>query len=191
MNELCLLQQTGYLTIDHFEGRDVVLRYPNKEVTASMASLYSKFLLKGKTFADIGIRDIPRIFTEGTGDDVVSVFNNVLLNTTYGNHQIENEYQCRNAMALILFGAGLDPDIEKHNVYGRSDLELKIANRRWIFEFKFAKKESQEQNLLKQAEDQIRKRRYGEGDLFHREVTRIALVYSAPKKQITQWQIVV
>lgn len=189
MNELCLLQQTGYLTIDHFEGGDVVLKYPNKEVTASMASLYSKFLLKGRTLVDIGIRDIPRIFANGTVSEVISVFNNVLLNTTYGNRQIENEHQCRNAMALILFGAGLDPDLEKHNIYGRSDLELKIANRRWVFEFKFAKIPTQEQGLLKQAVDQIRSRRYGEGDLFHREVIRIALVYSAHEKQITQWQI--
>lgn len=190
LNELCMLQQTGYLTIDRFDGNEVVLKYPNLEVIESMASLYTPVLLGGKTLNDMGNENVKGIFETGTAGQVISLFNSILLNMSYNSFPLKNEFHCRDAMALILFGAGMHPDIEKHNMLGRSDLDVGLAKRRWVIEFKYAKRASQEAQLLDAAEHQILQRRYGDGDLLEREVIRVAAVYSAEEKQVTKWKVV-
>lgn len=45
-------------------------------------------------------------------------------------------------------------DLENHTALGRSDLEVETGNRRWIFEFKFAKDEEEVGTLLEQAVEQ-------------------------------------
>ena len=190
IGELSLLQQTGYLTIDQYDGKDVVLKYPNLEVAESLASLYSKALLKGKTVNQIGGSNVREIFQTGTVRQVIDIFNKILLNIPYDRHVLENEYQCRNSVALILFGAGLRPEMEKHNLIGRSDMEVCIGNRHWVFEFKFSKDEARAAALLDAAVDQIKIKRYGEGELDGRELIRVAAVFSARKREIILWDVV-
>ena len=191
LNELSLLQQTGYPTIDRFDGKEVILKYPNLEVTESMAALYSKVLLKGKTLNQLGSSNVKAEFETGTPDSIISIFNNILLNLSYGSYKVpDGELACRDALALVLFGAGLHPDIEKHNAFGRSDLEVCTSSRHWVFELKFARNEAQEDELLQKAVEQTIQRRYGEGDLNNRKLIRIAAVYSAGRKQISRWKVV-
>ena len=61
-----------------------------------------------------------------------------------------------------MIGAGIDVVVEKHTALGRSDLEVETGNRRWIFEFKFAKDEE--------------------------EVNRMALVFDAAQRRFVAWQ---
>lgn len=49
-----------------------------------------------------------------------------------------------------MIGAGIEVVVEKHTAFGRSDLEVEMGNRRWIFEFKFAKDEEEVGALLEQ-----------------------------------------
>ena len=54
LNDLALLAQTGYLTIKRREMDTFFLGYPNWEVAATMATLYSTQLLNQKTLPQIG-----------------------------------------------------------------------------------------------------------------------------------------
>ena len=169
----------------------MILKYPNLEVTESMAALYSKVLLKDKTLNQLGSSNVKAEFETGTPDSIISIFNNILLNLSDGSYKVpDGELACRDALALVLFGAGLHPDIEKHNAFGRSDLEVCTSSRHWVFELKFARNEAQEDELLQKVVEQTIQRPYGEGDLNNRKLIRIAAVYSAGRKQISRWKVV-
>lgn len=49
-----------------------------------------------------------------------------------------------------MIGAGIEVVVDKHTALGRSNLEVENGNRRWIFEFKFAKDEEEVGALLEQ-----------------------------------------
>ena len=91
--------------------------------------------------------------------------------------------QCRALLQVLLIGAGIDVVVEKHTALGRSDLEVETGNRRWIFEFKFAKDEEEVGALLEQAVKQVRSRRYGES-----ASNRMALVFDAAQRRFVAWQ---
>lgn len=97
------------------------------------------------------------------------------------------EMQCRALLQVLLIGAGIDVVVEKHTALGRSDLEVETGNRRWIFEFKFAKDEEEVGALLEQAVEQVRSRRYGES-ASAKELNRMALVFDAAQRRFVAWQ---
>ena len=86
-----------------------------------------------------------------------------------------------------MIGAGIDVVADKHTAFGRSDLEVETGNRRWIFEFKFAKDEEEVGALLEQAVEQVRSRRYGES-ASAKELNRMALVFDAAQRRFGAWQ---
>ena len=48
----------------------------------------------------------------------------------------------------ILLWCGLNPIVEHHNSKGRSDLEVKVGARYWVFEFKVCNSENDGKELL-------------------------------------------
>lgn len=64
---------------------------------------------------------------------------------------------------MYLETGGIDDlQIEKHNAFGRSDLEFSAGERYYVLELKFAKKTSDENRMLGDAVKQIKERHYGE-----------------------------
>ncbi|MGN1149367.1 MAG: PD-(D/E)XK nuclease domain-containing protein [Sutterella sp.] len=75
-----------------------------------------------------------------------------------------------------------------HKALGRSDLETDAGTRHWVFEFKYAKDDSQEDAKLQQGEQQIRSRRYGQSDRT-KCLMRAVLVFSGAQRQFVRWKL--
>lgn len=86
-----------------------------------------------------------------------------------------------------MIGAGIEVVVDKHTALGRSNLEVENGNRRWIFEFKFAKDEEEVGAWLEQAVEQVRSRRYSESARA-KELNRMALVFDAAQRRFVAWQ---
>lgn len=183
-----LLVQTGYLTIKKvLPNNGVILGYPNQEVAVSMAQLYADKLLSGKVYMAHDGLALEEILAYRTADDVVARFNEVLNALDYKDYPIRDEATCRAYLQVLLIGADLVPQVELHTALGRSDLEVNVAHRRWLFEIKYASDEDAVAGLLDKAVDQMQSRRYGETP-HGKELVRVALVFSARKRRFVAWQ---
>ena len=49
---------------------------------------------------------------------------------------MKDEAFLRAYVQVYFSGAGLEPKVEQHNAHGRSDLEVSVGERHWVFEFK-------------------------------------------------------
>ena len=86
---------------------------------------------------------------------------------------------------MYLAGGGVDVAIEKHNAFGRSDLEFAIAGRYFVIELKYARGADNVQKLLCDATEQMLKRHYGQGAKSEVQLIRMALVYAQRERQFT------
>lgn len=84
--------------------------------------------------------------------------------------------------------AGLSPRVECHNTHGRSDLEVTSGERHIVLELKYCNSNSPKR-LLKEAIEQMEKRRYGM-QAEEKELLRIAFVFSGSERRITEWSVV-
>ena len=84
-------------------------------------------------------------------------------------------------------GSALIPEVEKHSALGRSDLEVAVGSRRWVFEFKFAHSSDEVENLLEEGEEQMRSRRYGEG-IDSRALHRAVLVFNGAARRFEAYR---
>ena len=157
-----LLKQSGYLTIKGLAGGVYFrLGYPNREVAQSMAQLYASELLRGGSIADSGVPMLSKILSSESPATVVHYFNRALSSIDDAQYPIRSEAACRACLQVLLIGAALLPRVEVHNALGRSDMEVEVGRRHWVFEFKFAERDEQTQRLLAEGLDQVRSRRYG------------------------------
>ncbi len=186
-----LLFQAGYLTIREMRSNGfAVLGYPNREVAVSMAQLYAGELLKGKPIEGVGEPLISETMAAGTLDDVVRRFNQAVGAIDYLRYPIKDEAACRAYLQVLLIGAAMLPKVENHSALGRSDLEVDVGARRWVFEIKFARKSSDAQKCFEEAAKQISARRYGM-TYSGKEILRAALVFSGQERRFAAWKSVV
>ena len=123
-----------------------------------------------------------------TAKEVVEQFNAALSAIDYQRYPIVDEASCRAYLQVLLIGAAMIPRVEVHNALGRSDMEVQVGLRHWVFEFKFAQKSSEVETLLNEALSQIQSRRYGEtGD--GKELIRVALVFNAEQRRFSAWKV--
>ena len=183
-----LLTQAGYLTIKEKVGGDYVrIGYPNEEVSRSMAQLYAGELLKGRNIAQSGVPILAKVMASETPQTVVDYFNRALGSIDYVRYPIANEAACRAYLQVLLIGAALVPKVEVHNTHGRSDMEVEVGDRHWIFEFKYAGTDSAVETLLKEAVEQMKTQHYGES-LSGRQPIRVALVFEGQQRRFVAWQ---
>lgn len=90
---------------------------------------------------------------------------------------------------VYLAGAGLDPKVERHNAHGRSDLEVKVGARLWVFELKTAYEGKSADAALQEAVGQLTSRRYGEQDAAEK-LERVAFVFSLSGRRFVRWAAV-
>lgn len=83
--------------------------------------------------------------------------------------------------------ASLRPRIEVHNAKGRSDLEVVVDNRYWVFELKYVAKNSEAPVSLEKAISQMRDRRYGVWYAQGKDLVRLALVFSEEERAFVAW----
>ena len=182
INQNVLMCQTGYLTLrsDLNKTSTVALGIPNGEIYKALNRLLANNIFKGNT--DI-TDDYGRSLLEvGTVDDIINLFNSALNSVSYDNYPIVSESSVQNMLKLYLLGAHQKVLSELHEAKGRADLVVNTDNRRIVFEFKYAKNETEAKSKLLDAVEQIKTRDYGNIVPKKTELLRIAAVFNAAPK---------
>jgi hypothetical protein len=182
INQNVLMCQTGYLTLrsDLNKTSTVALGIPNGEIYKALSRLLANNIFKGNT--DI-TDDYGRSLLEvGTVDDIINLFNSALNSVSYDNYPIVSESSVQNMLKLYLLGAHQKVLSEVHEAKGRADLVVNTDNRRIVFEFKYAKNETEAKSKLLDAVEQIKTRDYGNIVPKKTELLRIAAVFNADPK---------
>ena len=192
INQNVLMCQTGYLTLrsDLNKTSTVALGIPNSEIYKALNRLLANNIFKGNT--DI-TDDYGRSLLEvGTVDDIINLFNSALNSVSYDNYPIVSESSVQNMLKLYLLGAHQKVLSEVHEAKGRADLVVNTDNRRIVFEFKYAKNETEAKTKLSEAVEQIKTRDYGNILPKKAELIRIAAVFNADPKvrAFTEFQLV-
>ena len=192
INQNVLMCQTGYLTLrsDLNKTSTVALGIPNGEIYKALNRLLANNIFKGNT--DI-TDDYGRSLLEvGTVDDIINLFNSALNSVSYDNYPIVSESSVQNMLKLYLLGAHQKVLSEVHEAKGRADLVVNTDNRRIVFEFKYAKNETEAKSKLLDAVEQIKTRDYGNIVPRKDELLRIAAVFNAAPKvrAFTEYQAV-
>ena len=182
INQNVLMCQTGYLTLrsDLNKTSTVALGIPNGEIYKALNRLLANNIFKGNT--DI-TDDYGRSLLEvGTVDDIINLFNSALNSVSYDNYPIVSESSVQNMLKLYLLGAHQKVLSEVHEAKGRADLVVNTDNRRIVFEFKYAKNDTEAKSKLHDAVEQIKTRDYGNIVPNKTELLRIAAVFNADPK---------
>ena len=183
-----LLAQAVYLTIKASDGAQVLLGCPNKEVYMSMANLHVRQMTKnGASLTDANGMKPADVFSSQPADKVIEFLNRMYNGLNYQHYPIKDEAGACSHLQTLLIGGAWMPEVEKHHAHGRSDLEVTAGRRRWVFEFKCARRSAQTEALLQEAIVQIRSRHYGETP-HGLDLIRVAVVFDAQARQITAWR---
>ncbi len=190
LSDVGLLTQAGYLTIKSIEyGDTVFVDYPNAEVRRAMAQLYTEQLLSGKSAGQVGAGPIVQVLSTESAQSLYRILNRLFASIDYLQYPVKNEHSVRAFTQVYMAGAGLEPRSEVHNHKGRSDLEVDLANRHWVLEFKFCHEGEDACKRLQEAVEQVKANHYGEHS-GARELIRVALVFSEKERQFVKWAVV-
>ncbi len=192
LNDLTLLMQAGYLTIKDVDpnGSLFTLNYPNLEVAQSMSKLYVENLFGSSVESVVGASSLA-VFLKYSIPEIVLKLNLAFTRLNYRSFPISNEYALQRDIQLYLAGGGVAVDVEKHNAYGRSDLEFKVGKRYFVLELKLCRENQEPEIKLKEAISQIKDRHYGAGvDLKEDplELICLALVFSEKSRQFVEFE---
>lgn len=137
----------------------------------------------------VGAGDIVRVLNNDDPEEVFHILNRLFTAIDYQNYPVVDETSVRAFIQVYLAGAGLDPKVERHNAHGRSDLEVNVGTRLWVFELKTAHEGKSAEAALQEAIDQLTSRRYGEQDAVGK-LERVALVFSRTERRFVRWATV-
>ena len=182
INQNVLMCQTGYLTLrsDLKKSSTVLLGIPNGEIYKALNRLLAKNIFKGNS--DVTDDQGKNLLEVGSVDDIINLFNSALNSVSYDNYPIVSESSVQNMLKLYLLGAHQEVLSEVHEAKGRADLVVNTDNKRIVFEFKYAKNETEAKSKLSEAVEQIKSRDYGNILPKKNELLRIATVFNADPK---------
>ena len=190
-----LLYQTGYLSLRPEYVEDLAItRFflcpPNLEVKSALSKLYLKKVRENPITEDDEdtAAALKNDFHTHNFKNLIKHFN-VILNSFGFDNKIAftDERNCRDFIDLAMCVAGINSRKEVISAEGRADLVVEMPQKRYVFEFKLAKNESEEKELLQKAVEQAKDKRYGE-ILPIKEITRIGVVISAKEKAVALWK---
>ncbi len=190
LGDISLLVQAGYLTIKSMEpgGGVLTLNYPNKEVSRSMSRLYIEELF-GKNIDTVIKTSSLGLFTKYEPQEIVNRLNILFKSVDYARYPIKDEAVLRSFLQIYLIGGGITGvEIEKHNAFGRSELEFKAGNKYFVIELKYARAGEDAQKLLDKAKAQIMEKHYGECAELELQHIHMALIFSETQRQFEAWE---
>ena len=190
INENVLMCQTGYLTLksELDPVDDVILGTANQEVKSALFRLLSlRVYQKNVSPYSTGKK---YVLEQGTVEDIINLFNEVLASLSYDKYPVDNESVLRALLQVYLIGKNHDVRVEQNNSKGRSDILVNFPKRRVVLELKYTDKVNEEKNKLDDAEQQIIEKGYGLENLGDRELIQIACVFNGAKtkRQITMYK---
>jgi hypothetical protein len=190
INENVLMCQTGYLTLksEIVPGYDIILGPANREVRTALFLLLSLKIFDTNNSA-FSLKN-RYVFENGTVEEIIALFNEVLAALSYDKYPVDNESVLRALLQVYLLGRNHDVRIEQHNFKGRSDILVNFPKRRVVLELKYTTEENEEPSKLDEAEKQIKEKGYGLENLADRELLQIACVFNGDKRkrQITMFK---
>ncbi len=189
LSDVGLLTQAGYLTIKNVEYETAFVGYPNREVSSSMAQLYTEQILDGRNLVQVGASDVIRELFAGNAEAVFQLLNKAFLSIDYKNYPVRDESSVRALAQVFLSCFGLEPSIEVHNHKGRSALEVRAGITHWVFEFKVVREGESSEKRLEEAVSQVLKQDYGKQHHVQ-ELNRMVLIYSLQGREFVKWQLV-
>ena len=181
INQNVLMCQTGYLTLRSpvYSKGFMTLGIPNSEVYNALFSLMALNI-----FDDTKLENVnEQILAQSNDvDEIIGLFNTVLNTVSYDNYPISSEAVVQQLLYMYLKGICNSVTAEQHSSKGRADLVIESDNRRIVFEFKYAKNETEAKSKLSEAVEQIKSRDYGNILPKKNELLRIAAVFNADPK---------
>ncbi len=181
INQNVLMCQTGYLTLRSpvYSKGFMTLGIPNSEVYNALFSLMAL-----NVFDDTKLLSVnEQILTQSKDvGEIIGLFNTVLNTVSYDNYPISSEAVVQQLLYMYLKGICNSVTAELHSSKGRADLVIESDNRRIVFEFKYAKNETEAKSKLLDAVEQIKTRDYGNILPKKAELLRIAAVFNADPK---------
>ena len=181
INQNVLMCQTGYLTLRSpvYSKGFMTLGIPNSEVYNALFSLMALNI-----FDDTKLENVnEQILAQSNDvDEIIGLFNTVLNTVSYDNYPISSEAVVQQLLYMYLKGICNSVTAELHSSKGRADLVIESDNRRIVFEFKYAKNETEAKSKLSEAVEQIKSRDYGNILPKKNELLRIAAVFNADPK---------
>ena len=193
INENVLMCQTGYLTLksELAPYDNVILGPANREVKTALFSLLNLRVYERNVSPYASGKKY--VLEQGTVEDIINLFNEVLAALSYDKYPVKNESVLRSLLQVYLIGKNHDVRVEQNNSKGRSDILVNFPKRRVVLELKYTDKVSSEKAKLSEAEKQIKEKGYGLENLGDRELIQIACVFNGDKtkRQITMYKKIV
>ena len=187
-----LMCQTGYLTLRSSlnDSNIIALGIPNGEIYKALNKLLAAKFFKGTI--DVTNDANENILDVGSVEDIISLLNTMVNTVTYDAYPLNSESSVQNYVKAYLLGAKQNVFSEIHQAKGRADLMIETNKRRIVFEFKYAKNETEAKSKLLDAVEQIKTRDYGNIVPRKDELLRIAAVFNADPKvrAFTQYKFV-
>lgn len=137
-NPMGLMFQTGYLTIDRYDSarHRFYLRFPNQEVQIGFAKILYPFYIRGgeRQVSQFNMNRFQDDLYEGKPESFMERLQTLCKEMPY---ESQNEDNYRNIVWLLCTLCGTDTLAERHSYKGRSDLEVKVKDYIYVFEFKY------------------------------------------------------
>ena len=178
------LYQSGYLTIEKWEGDVITLDYPNEEVRKSIVRMYLDEIYHVKRYITLGTQ-LWRALEGGDVNATVELFNTAIAAVPYDDFPNRNEFWYRSLFLMLLRGAGIISYAEVHTFKGRADVVINFNNLIIVLEFKFASKTSEVEKMKTEGLNQIKDRKYAKSyDTEERKVVTAVLVADDQEREI-------
>ena len=193
-----LLFQSGYLTLkapyrgaEAIDSFTVLLGLPNKEMERALSRLYCLDFLPKKFGFRAFVEVLCAAIKEQDAAALQQCCNQVLQSVDYEHYPLTQESSVAAclyiAISLALFVRVV---VNNHESQGRADLLFDWQNTTVVIELKYAHKLSETSGLLQQAVAQVLDRNYGDTLVQRPLLWRIAMVFCAEAREITDVQVV-
>ena len=178
------LYQSGYLTIEKWEGDVITLDYPNEEVRKSIVRMYLDEVYHVRRYITLGTQ-LWRSLENGDIEETVELFNTALAAVPYDDFPNRNEFWYRSLFLMMLRGAGVISYAEVHTFKGRADLVINFNKLIAVLEFKFAPKTSEVEKMKAEGLNQMNERNYAKSyETEGRKVIKAVLTADDQERKI-------
>ena len=199
-----LMVETGFLTIKERISQGLYrCGLPNLSVEQEFDSVLSEYLMMtiGQEQANVLTAALSKYLKQGDIKQACVTINELLCSLRYDTFQHAHEAWYRTLLTIWLRAAAdnaNDVREETGNYQGRSDIELNISNRAYVFELKLIHNNSEQDNkrsdrskyhLLETATKQILSKGYAVNSYTAGlPVTGVVLVISNKRRRIVAWR---
>lgn len=190
-NPYSMLFQTGYLTISQpfNNGDEIHLSSPNREIDIAFGNLLSRRVFNAqKSYSLKFIRQTIPILASLDLEQMCAHLDSLFEDLPYDHYPVTSESVVQGFIFFHLRALGLKPRLEVMTSSGRDDCVFDLPAYRLtiVFEFKYESSADSDKldAKLAEAEQQIKKHKYGLNASSEMRVARFALVFcSAPGKR--------